>query len=46
MHINQVTCKIKYTQTCYKLVSCSYTTSEREHAKVRHDDIYILTTEK
>lgn len=23
-----------------------YKTSEREHAKVRHDDIYILTTEK
>lgn len=22
-----------------------YKTSEREHAKVRHDDIYILTTE-
>lgn len=47
MHINQVTCKIKYTQNLLQVgIMQLYKTSEREHAKVRHDDIYILTTEK
>lgn len=45
MHINRHMQDKIYTNLLQVGIMQLYKTSEREHAKVRHDDIYILTTE-